>query len=104
MYLRNKMFVHFDEIPYVFLTAKKGNDGEASCVSNEMDDEDASVIMCAKNLMNLSSSPPDPLMRKCQICSTGKTPLWRRWGGYHTLCNACGLRERTHAMKKARYM
>ena len=97
------MFIYFDEIPYVFLAAKKGADepmAQPEAVAE--DTEDTSVIMCAKNLVMLSSSTPDPLVRKCQVCMTTRTPLWRRWAEYHTLCNACGIRERATSIKRAR--
>lgn len=37
--------------------------------------------------------------RCCQLCLVRKTPLWRRTEQYHTLCNACGIRERVHGQR-----
>jgi len=98
--------MNFDDIPYVFLVGKKGADtGEKDRCPVEDD-----VISGAETLLLLATSPPDTPtsssvnydVRRCQLCNTIKTPLWRRTNHYHTLCNACGLRQKT-LMKKYGY-
>lgn len=81
-------------------------------------DDDDIIYSAAENLVYLSTSTtlsnpkPNHLSksrsalkitatpdRTCQLCSTKTTPLWRRNEKYHTLCNACGIRERTVRVK-----
>jgi hypothetical protein len=76
-----------------------------------------SIIDCAKILRALSESEPIQnnqnnknnkkdgenvtlVYRCCQLCNKTQTPLWRRTNIYHTLCNACGIRERNNNKSK----
>lgn len=58
------------------------------------------TLHCAENLMFLSYNSMS-LQKECQICKKIKTPLWRRTEEYHTLCNACGIREKVKNKKRA---
>lgn len=49
-----------------------------------------------KKQCNIQPENVEAQMRCCQICGVVKTPLWRRTMDYHTLCNACGIRQRTN--------
>lgn len=88
----------FDDIPYVFLAGKKG---ATSGEKDKCSDEEA-VLMGAETLLLIATSTPntptcsdlDCDVKRCQLCNTIKTPLWRRTTQYHTLCNACGIRQK----------
>ncbi|CAN0904059.1 GATA transcription factor 29 [Linum grandiflorum] len=44
---------------------------------------------------------PDDKDKKCLLCKTCKTPMWRRGPlGAKTLCNACGLKFKKEVQKK----
>ena len=77
-------------------------------------DMNDSIVDCANILLTLSESKlqqrnvnnkktnknVDFVYRCCQLCNKTQTPLWRRTNIYHTLCNACGIRERISSRSK----
>lgn len=60
-------------------------------------DDEILTIKAAENLLYLHyySGITEKPRLICQLCNTQKTPLWRKYGEWHTLCNACGIRVRT---------
>lgn len=71
------------------------NTSDDCCDSLE---EEVSKTIAARNLiyMYYSNKKIDKI---CQLCGIYKTPLWRKTKDYHTLCNACGIREKTRISK-----
>lgn len=57
--------------------------------------DDVMLTIAARNLLYLHYHCQDKSNKICLMCGTVKTPLWRRTKEYHTLCNACGIREKT---------
>lgn len=70
---------------------------------DECMDDEILKIKGAENLLYLHYRSPSGTDEKprlsCQLCNAQKTPLWRRFGEWHTLCNACGIRIRTKYRK-----
>jgi hypothetical protein len=66
---------------------------ESICVTEEV-----LKSIAARNLLYLHYHTSS--MKICQLCGVNKTPLWRKNHMYHTLCNACGIREKTRKINK----
>jgi len=78
--------------------------------------ENIGIMDCVETLLTLSKiQQPVEILKKrkyepkpeqnleiryCQVCNKSNTPLWRRTKEYHTLCNACGISEKTKNKSK----